>query len=263
MRRPHGRDRIQKRQELDEHEARRTATKSGALAKHMQRKCNASKRRRNTRGTSTAECRASDARRRRTSRRTSGTRWYTTARWMRKDCGSGQRRCSPRSRKQSANLKLKRASGWRQRTPTPNDAEHGRSSGKQEPSPHRHTFLRFNDDSMIAKRGRMKYLQQLNGATAILTVAPHACISRHAKYAFSSAAFIPQRTLQSRLKFSFSMTDSLECVYDNGHAANLPAVRRLHHHLQGLLRDQVVQRHDHLASPFRFALNRTVSVDID
>ena len=55
----------------------------------------------------------------------------------------------------------------------------------------------------------MKYLQQLNGATAILTVAPHACISRHATYAFSSAAFIPQRTLQIRLKFSFSMTDSL------------------------------------------------------
>ena len=29
----------------------------------------------------------------------------------------------------------------------PNDVEHGRSSGNQEPSPHRHTFLRFSDDS--------------------------------------------------------------------------------------------------------------------
>ena len=40
-----------------------------------------------------------------------------------------------------------RESGWNWRTPTPNGAEHGRSSGNQEPSPHRHTFLRFSDDS--------------------------------------------------------------------------------------------------------------------
>ena len=80
---------------------------------------------------------------------TSRTRQHTMARSMRRVCRSGQTRCSPRSRKQGANLKLERASGWRQRTPTPNDAEHGRSSGKQEPSPHCHTFLRFSNDNMM------------------------------------------------------------------------------------------------------------------
>ena len=177
-----GRDGAQKRQEL-------TNKRPGELKRSLER--NASRTRRNKRGTSTAECRASDARRRRTSRETSHTRWCTVARWMRKDYRSGQTKCSPRSRKQSANSKLERESGWNRRTPTPNGAEHGRSSGNQEVSPHHHTFLRFNDDSMIAKRGRMKYLQQLNGATAILTVAPHACISRHATYAFSSAGLFP------------------------------------------------------------------------
>ena len=44
-------------------------------------------------------------------------------------------------------LKLERESGSSRRTPVPKVAEHGRSSGKQEPSPHRHTFLRFSDDS--------------------------------------------------------------------------------------------------------------------
>ena len=57
-----------------------------------------------------------------------------TARWIRRVCRSGQTRCSPSSRKPSVNFKLERESGWSRKTPTPNGAEHGRSSGHQEPS---------------------------------------------------------------------------------------------------------------------------------
>ena len=39
-----------------------------------------------------------------------------------------------------------------------------------------------------------------------------------------------------------------QCVHDNGHTANLPAIRRLHYHqLEALLRGQLGQRHDHRA----------------
>ena len=78
---------------------------------------------------------------------------------MRRACRNGQTRCSSRSRKLSANLKLERESGWNRRTPAPNGAEHGRSSGNQEPSPHHRTFLRFRSGSTIAKdtiRGRIE-----------------------------------------------------------------------------------------------------------
>ena len=141
-----GRDGTQKRQELMN---KRPGELKRSLERweHAQKKCNVSRTRRSKRGTSTAECRASDARRRRTSRETTHTRWCTVARWMRKDCGNGQTRCSPRSRQPSGSLKLERESGWSRRTPVPKVAEHGRSSGKQEPSPHHHTFLRFSDDS--------------------------------------------------------------------------------------------------------------------
>ena len=70
-----------------------------------------------------------------------------------------QTRCSPKSRQPRVNLKPERESGWNRRTPAPNGAEHGRSSGNQEPSPHRHIFLRFSCDSAIAKdteRGRVE-----------------------------------------------------------------------------------------------------------
>ena len=129
-----GRDGTQKREELVNMrpgELRRSLERWQAHAKEVQR----------------LQEKKSNARRRRTSRRTSGIRWCTTATWMRKDCGSGQTRCSPRSRQPSVSLKLERESGWSRRTPIPKVAEHGRSSGKQEPSPHRHTFLRFSDDS--------------------------------------------------------------------------------------------------------------------
>ena len=118
-----------------------------SVGKQVQKECNASKTKRNTRGTSTAECRVSDERRRRTSRRTSGTRWCTTARSMRRVCKNGQTRCSPRSREPSANLKLERASGWRQRTPAPNDAEHGRSSNQElSSSPYFSSLQRWQHD---------------------------------------------------------------------------------------------------------------------
>ena len=91
-----------------EHEARRTANEVWSVGKHVQKKCSASKRKRNTRGTYTAECRASDARRRRTSIKISSTGQCTTARSMKRACRNGQTRCSQRSRKPSANLKLER-----------------------------------------------------------------------------------------------------------------------------------------------------------
>ena len=48
-----------------------------------------------------------------------------------------------------------------------------------------------------------------------------------------------------------------QCVHDNGHAANLPAFRRLRHHqLRGLFRGQLVQRHDHLAQDRAFGEHR-------
>ena len=95
-----GRDGAQKRQELHEQEARRTETKSGALG-------NTRKGSATPPGQEGASVGTSDARRRRTSRETSHTRWCTVAMWMRKAYRNGQTRCSLRSREPSAKLEAR------------------------------------------------------------------------------------------------------------------------------------------------------------
>ena len=88
--------------------------------------------------------------------------------------------------RRASSLKLERESGWSRRTPIPKVVEHGRSYGKQEPSPHHHTFLRFSDDSTtfaVASSNEASDMNQLATVqTANTAVAPHACISRHSRH---------------------------------------------------------------------------------